>query len=56
MTGHHLGQLDAKGGQFLNWRFWTAGLALEHPFSLSAAPDGNRLRITVKVAGRGPPG
>ena len=54
MTGHHLDQLDAKGGQFLNWRFWTPGLALQsHPFSLSAAPDGNRLRITVKVAGRG---
>ena len=42
----------AAPGQFFLWRFhapgrwWTA-----HPFSLSAAPDGRSLRITVKALG-----
>jgi predicted ferric reductase len=42
----------AQPGQFFTWRFlargrwWTA-----HPFSLSAAPDGRSLRITVKALG-----
>ena len=43
----------AEAGQFLIWRFlagpgWTRG----HPYSLSAAPDGRSLRITVKDARR----
>jgi predicted ferric reductase len=42
----------ARAGQFFLWRFlaggfwWTA-----HPFSLSAAPDGRRLRISLKASG-----
>jgi predicted ferric reductase len=42
----------AQPGQFFLWRFltrdrwWTA-----HPFSLSRAPDGRSLRITVKALG-----
>jgi predicted ferric reductase len=43
---------SAQPGQFFLWRFltwdraWTA-----HPFSLSRAPDGRSLRITVKALG-----
>jgi predicted ferric reductase len=52
ISGRGLGRLQARAGQFFVWRFlsrgrwWTA-----HPFSLSAAPDGRSLRITVKALG-----
>src|SRR3954451_18451085 len=50
IVGRRLGTLRAEPGQFFLWRFldrrriWSA-----HPFSLSAAPDGKSLRITVKA-------
>ena len=52
ITGRRLGRLRAQAGQFFLWRFlardrwWTA-----HPFSLSEAPDGRSLRLTVKALG-----
>lgn len=50
--GRHLDHLGARAGQFFIWRFFAAGLWWEaHPFSLSAAPRGQRLRITVKASG-----
>ncbi|MEO6088897.1 MAG: ferric reductase-like transmembrane domain-containing protein, partial [Umezawaea sp.] len=54
LTGRALDRFPAQAGQFLAWRFldrqgWTRG----HPYSLSAAPDGRRLRITVKELGDG---
>jgi predicted ferric reductase len=53
LRGRWLGRLGARGGQFFLWRFLTGGLWWQsHPFSLSAAPDGERLRITVKALGR----
>lgn len=52
ITGHHLDWLDAHAGQFFLWRFLTLDRWHEsHPFSLSAAPDGTSLRITVKGLG-----
>jgi ferredoxin-NADP reductase len=46
------GRLRARPGQFFIWRFLTRRHWWEaHPFSLSAAPDGRRLRITVKALG-----
>src|SRR5207302_5298172 len=52
IAGRHLDRLGARAGQFFLWRFldrkrWWAS----HPFSLSAAPDGRSLRITVKALG-----
>ena len=52
ISGHRLDRLKAQPGQFFLWRFlardsWWAS----HPFSLSAAPDGGSLRITVKALG-----
>jgi predicted ferric reductase len=52
MTGRHLDRLPVAAGQFFVWRFldapgWTRG----HPYSLSAAPTGDTLRITVKDLG-----
>nr|PZN41331.1 MAG: oxidoreductase [Actinomycetota bacterium] len=52
VTGRDLDRLPARAGQFFIWRFpghhgwWRA-----NPFSLSAAPDGRTLRITVKAVG-----
>jgi predicted ferric reductase len=52
LTGRHLDRLPAQAGQFFTWRFlnrqgWTRG----NPYSLSSAPDGRSLRITVKELG-----
>lgn len=52
IEGRHLERLAAEPGQFFLWRFldrrrvWSA-----HPFSLSRAPDGQSLRVTVKALG-----
>ena len=52
IAGRRLERLHARPGQFFLWRFLTAGRWWQaHPFSLSAAPDGRRLRITVKECG-----
>ena len=46
-----------EAGQFFNFRFLDgAGWTRSHPFSLSAAPDGHRLRITVRAVGDGSAG
>ena len=50
--GRRLDRLHARAGQFFLWRFLTRGRWwASHPFSLSAAPDGRSLRITVKDLG-----
>ncbi len=52
IAGRQLDRLGARAGQFLLWRFLTPGRWWQsHPFSLSAAPDGQTLRITVKDVG-----
>lgn len=52
MTGRRLGALRAEAGQFFIWRFLTKDRWWQaHPFSLSTAPDGRDLRITVKAVG-----
>jgi predicted ferric reductase len=52
VTGRRLDRLRARGGQFFLWRFLTGlGSWEAHPFSLSEAPDGRSLRITVKELG-----
>jgi predicted ferric reductase len=52
IRGRHLDQLGTRAGHFFLWRFLDRGRWWEsHPFSLSAAPDGRSLRITVKETG-----
>lgn len=52
IAGRDLDRFGAEAGQFAIWRFldrkrwWQA-----HPFSISAIPDGRRLRMTVKNIG-----
>jgi predicted ferric reductase len=54
VEGQHLEELHAEAGQFFRWRFLTPDhWATAHPFSLSAAPTGTSLRLTVKALGDG---
>jgi predicted ferric reductase len=54
MTGRGLRRLRIEPGQFLRWRFLDkAHWWQSHPYSVSAAPDDRRLRITVKDLGDG---
>jgi predicted ferric reductase len=54
VTGRHLDRLPVTSGQFLTWRFLSGpGWTRAHPYSLSAAPDGRSLRLTVKNLGDG---
>ena len=52
ISGRDLDKLGAEPGQFFRWRFLTRDLWWQsHPYSLSAMPRGNLLRITVKARG-----
>ncbi len=52
ITGRHLDRLGAEPGQFFRWRFLTRNLWWSpNPYSLSAAPRPDELRITVKDLG-----
>ena len=52
IEGRRLDRLKAQPGQFFLWRFLTPErIWTSHPFSLSRAPDGRSLRITVKALG-----
>ena len=54
MSGRHLDELRAQPGQFFRWRFLTRETwRSAYPFSLSAPPTRNRLRITVWARGAG---
>ncbi|CAN5531550.1 hypothetical protein BH11ACT8_BH11ACT8_28380 [soil metagenome] len=54
LRGRRLDRLGVQAGQFLSWRFpGRPGWTRANPFSLSAAPDGQHLRITVKDLGDG---
>jgi ferredoxin-NADP reductase/DMSO/TMAO reductase YedYZ heme-binding membrane subunit len=54
IEGAHVEELRAEPGQFFRWRFLTPDLwAATHPFSLSAPPTADRLRLTVKALGDG---
>jgi predicted ferric reductase len=52
IRGRRLDRIGARAGQFFTWRFLSRGMLLAgHPWSLSAAPDPHRLRITVRELG-----
>ncbi len=54
VAGRGLHRMPVEAGQFLSWRFLgRRGWSRANPYSLSAAPDGRSLRITVKEAGDG---
>ncbi|HEY0238482.1 MAG TPA: ferredoxin reductase family protein [Friedmanniella sp.] len=54
LGGRALHRLGTRSGQFFVWRFldgpgWTRG----HPYTISAAPTDDQLRITLQAAGDG---
>ena len=54
VEGHRLDRLRTRSGQFFIWRFldgpgWTRG----NPYTISAAPTDDRLRVTIQAAGDG---
>ncbi|HEX9999156.1 MAG TPA: ferric reductase-like transmembrane domain-containing protein, partial [Actinoplanes sp.] len=52
IDGKNLDRLPAQAGQFMRWRFLTRnGWYQSHPFSLSAAPNSEWLRLTVTAVG-----
>ncbi len=54
LTGRRLHRLRVEPGQFFTWRFLgRPGWTRANPYSLSAAPDGRSLRITVQAVGDG---
>jgi predicted ferric reductase len=54
LRGHRLDRLPARAGQFFLWRFLDGpGWTRAHPYTLSSAPAGDLLRITVKDLGDG---
>jgi ferredoxin-NADP reductase len=52
ITGRDFDRLRAEPGQFFRWRFLTGELWWQsHPYSLSAMPQPDLMRITVKAQG-----
>jgi predicted ferric reductase len=54
LRGSRLDRLPTRAGQFFQWRFLDgAGWSRAHPYSLSAVPGRDLMRITVKDLGEG---
>ena len=54
LRGRRLDKLPVRAGQFFQWRFLDGpGWSRSHPYSLSATPGRDLLRITVKDLGDG---
>ncbi|MBV2355884.1 ferredoxin reductase family protein [Streptomyces sp. J2-1] len=52
IRGRRLHRMGAEAGHFFRWRFLAPGMRFSsHPYSLSAAPRPEMLRITVKAIG-----
>jgi predicted ferric reductase len=51
LTGRRLERFSFRAGQYANVAFLTKGLWVPHPFSFSAAPNGQFLRISIKAVG-----
>jgi predicted ferric reductase len=52
INGRCLDRLNAQAGQFFRWRFLAEGLwYTANPYSLSAVPHDNLMRITVRTVG-----
>ncbi|WP_192809750.1 ferredoxin reductase family protein [Actinomadura rudentiformis] len=50
--GRSLNKLEAQAGQYFRWRFMASGTWWQsHPFSLSAAPNEQWLRLTINAVG-----
>jgi predicted ferric reductase len=54
VEGHRLDRLRTKSGQFFIWRFMDGpGWSRGNPYTISAAPQDDRMRVTIQAAGDG---
>ena len=54
VRGHRLDRLRTRSGQFFVWRFFDGpGWSRGNPYTISAAPQQDRLRMTIQAAGDG---
>lgn len=54
VRGHRLDRLRTRSGQFFVWRFFDGpGWSRGNPYTISAAPQQDRLRVTIQAAGDG---
>jgi predicted ferric reductase len=51
ISGKHMEKFQFTPGQFIHVSFFTKGMWQPHPFSLSAAPNGKNIRLTIKAIG-----
>lgn len=51
LTGRAMDRFSFKSGQFIHVCFRAPGFREPHPFSLSMAPDGKHLRLSIKSSG-----
>lgn len=51
VSGRKMDRFAFEPGQFANWTFLSKGMWNTHPFSFSAAPNGESLRVSVKSVG-----
>jgi predicted ferric reductase len=51
LTGRRLDRFTFRSGQYANVAFLSKGLWAPHPFSFSAAPNGQFVRVSVKAVG-----
>ncbi len=51
ISGHHMEQFVFDAGQYINITILKRGMWYTHPFSFSAAYNGNYIRLTIKALG-----
>jgi len=51
ITGRRMERFDFEPGQYIHVSFFKKGLREPHPFSLSKAPDGKTIRLSIKASG-----
>lgn len=51
ITGNNIASYKFQAGQYVHVTFLTKGMWYTHPFSLSAAPNGKHLRLSIKSSG-----
>lgn len=51
IAGKSMEKFHFEAGQYIHILFWMKGMRQPHPFSLSQAYDGKRLRVSIKAVG-----
>lgn len=51
ITGEHMDRFKFESGQYIHVSFLAKGLWQPHPFSISSAPNGQDIRLSIKAVG-----